>query len=185
MRCSSHLPAMRNLRISASSWHPSSRKFPLRKTNHRLGNQEIAASWSFAEDAGVATKVCGFKYSLLSAKKICVLLHQPFKKDWGQPLLRRSPRRPSAFLLYFPARLLEIRWYILRSVLEFTFLDIWKLIFRPQALRVTFCIDFPLPCPFDWSTVLRVAAELIYPLGFSFSMSGLTYPAWNYYLIHF
>lgn len=24
--------------------HPSSRKFPLRKTNHRLGNQEIAAS---------------------------------------------------------------------------------------------------------------------------------------------
>ena len=27
------------------------------------------------------------------------------------------------------------------------------------------------------NTVLRVAAELIYPLGFSFSMSGLTYPA--------
>ena len=97
-RCSPHLPAMRNLRISASSWRPSSRKFPLRKTNHRLGNQEIAASWTFAEDASVATKVCGFKYSLPSAKKsvfCCISL----SKGLRPAFVRSASRELSAFLL--------------------------------------------------------------------------------------
>ena len=136
-RCSPHLPAMRNLRISASSWRPSSRKFPLRKTNHRLGNQEIAASWTFAEDASVATKVCGFKYSLLSAKKICVLLHQPFKKDWGQPLCGALPESSPHFFWSSSEKLLEIRCHLQRSLIEFRFVILLKLISLSLAWKLT------------------------------------------------
>ena len=157
-RCSPHLPAMRNLRISASSWRPSSRKFPLRKTNHRLGNQEIAASWTFAEDASVATKVCGFKYSLPSAKKsvfCCISL----SKGLRPAFVRSASRELSAFLL-------KLLWETSRNSMSSSTIS-YRISFRYSSKLISLSLAWKLTSFSLW--LLQLPCSLVRSDGINLS----------------
>ena len=102
-RCSPRLPAMRNPRISASSWRPSSRKFPLRKTNNRLGTTK-SLHLELGTDACTAY-VCGFNPPYLRQKNLCSVASVFF--EWLKPAFIAGSFSQSSLL--FLRKLCKIR----------------------------------------------------------------------------